>query len=141
MKRNSRRVLFAVAAIVVLAGGLAAYDYIRLNLWIDRDAGRLGDYPILLIEQNKEIPRKKDAFEQIDRILIDELSSGRNVVTMSRHEIKFNILRTRAYAKVLLETAAPNEPDLRSSLKLVCEFRRGDGGWVLAGPPKETTLE
>lgn len=138
-----RRVCAPLLAVVVVVGGLYLYDYITVNMWIERDAGRLEDYSVLLIENKQEVARDdSDPLGQLDRLLIEEMRRGRrNVVNASRSEIKYSLLRTRAYVKISLETALPEKPDRRARLKIVCELKRSSQGWQLAGPPLEKTIE
>ena len=142
-RRPLRRVLLVVLALVVLIAGLSLYDYIRINLWIDRDAGRLEGYPVRLVENGKEVPRPTgDREAQINRLLIDKMrENDRNVVTLSRSEIKYNLLRTHAHVKLVLETALPDQPEPRSRLRVRQSLRRTGSGWQLTGEPVETTLE
>lgn len=142
-RRSLRRILLGGIAVVVVIAGLYLYDYIRINLWIDRDAGQLEGYPVRLIEEGKEVAHSADEHEQqISRLLIAKMREGqRNVVTLSRSEIKYNLLRTRAYVKGFLETALPDRPEPRSRLKFSQRFRRASQGWQLDGEPAETTLE
>jgi len=138
-----RRALLAVAAVAVLAAAAVLYDYIRINLWLESDAGRIEGYAVPLIADHKEVaPQDHGRFAAIDRLLIAEMRKGRrNVVACSRSEIKFNLLHTRAYVKVFLETALPDQPEHRARLKIICVLKRNGPTWRLAGPPVEKTLE
>jgi hypothetical protein len=142
LSRRRRVVLWTSAGIAVVVLALGAFDYLRINLWIDRDAGRFDRYPYVLV-QNKQpvLPPHGAGEEKINRMVIEEMNRrGRNVVTLARSEIKHNLLRTRAYTKVFLETADPDKPDLRSRLVVLCEFRRASAGWQLTDT-FEKTLE
>lgn len=141
-RRPARRILLIVGGVVVVMAGLYLYDYLRINLWIERDAGQLERYPVSLIENGKEVGRSGDEREkQITDLLIDKMRGDeRNVVTLSRSEIKYNLLRTRAHVKVYIETALPDKPEPRSRLRLRQSFRRTGQGWRLDGEPIETTL-
>jgi len=143
LPRGLRLALAVLVAVAALVAGVCGYDYITINLWIDRDAGRLENYPVQLIENQQEVTRwPSSPLAQLDRLLIEEMRRGRrNVVTLSRSDIKYNLLRTSAYVKVFLETAAPEQPQLRSPLRLICHLRRGSHGWVLAEPPFEKTIK
>jgi len=146
---RARRIVLVCAAVVAVVAAVLCYDYLRINLWLDRDAGRLGNYPVRLIENQQEValPPTEPA-AQIDRLLIEEMRRGprnvstpRNVVTVSRSEINYNLFRTRAYVKVFLETAPPGQAGRRSRLRVICELKRGPLGWQLVEPPVEKTIE
>jgi hypothetical protein len=146
---RARRIVLLCAAVVGLVAAVYFYDYLSVNLWLDRDAGRLGNYPVHLIEDQQEVARPPDKrSEQIDRLLIEEMhrvprnvSTPRNVVTVSRSEIKYSLFRTRAYVKVFLETAPPGQAGRRSRMRVICELKRGPQGWQLVEPPVEKTIE
>jgi hypothetical protein len=139
--KHARRILIVLVLLAVAVLGLRAYDYVRINLWISRDAGQFGDYPVQLVRDKEIVIPEAGRHTDLDKRIVEELSRNRNVVNLSRLEIKENLLGTRAYAKVLLETAAPDNSEVRSTLKLVCIFRRNNGAWTLAEPPREITLE
>jgi hypothetical protein len=141
--RRWRWALMVLSAVVVAGVAVYFYDYVSMNLWLEGDAGRLQNYSVHLIENQKEVADNPDhRFKQIDRLLIEEMRRDRrNVVTLSRSEIKCNLLRTRACVKVFLETALPDQPDRRSRLSIICELKRNAKGWRMAGPPVEKTIE
>ena len=138
--KHARWTLIVLVLLAIAVLGLRVYDYVRVNLWISRDAGQFGDYPVQLV-RDKEIVLPDGDHAELDKRIVEELSRNRNVVNLSRLEIKKNLLGTRAYAKVLLETAAPDNSEVRSTLKLVCIFRRSNGAWKLVDSPREITLE
>ncbi|KPL11152.1 hypothetical protein AMJ85_04375 [candidate division BRC1 bacterium SM23_51] len=138
-----RRALAALVAVAVVIGGLCLYDYISVNLWNARDEGRLETYPVVLIENEQEVPRSEDdRHKQLNRLLINDVRKApRNPVNVSRSELKYNLLRTHAYVKVFLETALPDKPDRRSRLKALYKLKRSRQGWQLAREPDLTTIE
>jgi len=139
--RRGRLALLALGVTVLLVAGLFLYDYFQINFWIERDAGRLANYPVVLIQPASDGgPVRSAPRTAIDRILLAEMTRGRNVVAMSRSEVKFNLLHTRAYVKVFLETAFPDQPERTRRLVVVCKFRLGSGGWIL-DETLEKTLE
>jgi hypothetical protein len=133
----------APLAVVALGAVLYLYDYVSLNLWLERDAGRLQSYSVRLIENRKEVADGRDErFAQLNRLLIEEMRrERRNVVTLSRSEVKYNLFRTRACVKVFLETALPDQPDRRSRLSVICRLKSESGNWRIAGPLVEKTIE
>ncbi len=142
LPRPARRALAVAGGAGALVLAVLAYDYFRINLWLERDAGLLERYPIRLIEDQKPVAQPtRDAVAQMDRLLIEWFCrEQRNVVTLSRSEFIYNLLRTRGYAKVFLETAPPDQPDRRAPLRLVCTLKRTVRGWELAEPPREKTI-
>ncbi|MCX8038066.1 MAG: hypothetical protein N3D11_13635 [Candidatus Sumerlaeia bacterium] len=142
LPRPARRALAAVGGVCVLIAAAMIYDYLSINLWLERDAGLLESYPVRLIEDQKPVAQPtRDAVAQMDRLLIEWFCrEQRNVVTLSRSEFHYNLLKTRGYAKVFLETAPPEQPDRRAPLRLVCTLKRTVRGWELAGPPREKTI-
>jgi hypothetical protein len=137
----------ALLGVVAAGAALLLYDYLNINLWLERDAGRLQNYSVQLIENQQEVAVVRpddpnDAVTQVDRVLIEEMRRGRrNVVTLSRSEIKYNLFHTRACVKVYLETALPGQPERRSRLGVLCELKREGRAWKIAKPPVEKTIE
>jgi hypothetical protein len=142
-RRAPRRILVVVVVLLLIVAGLYAYDYMAINLWTGGDAGRLEDYPVQLIIDGEDAPPNADPkLAKIDRFLIREMrAGGRHVVGGSRSELKYNLLHTRCYVKIVIETALPGQPDRRARLKALYSLRRSGNGWQLAEPPKETTME
>jgi hypothetical protein len=142
LSRRGRTILLAIAGVAVLVAALAVYDFLRINLWIDSDAGQFEHYPVVLIQQQRATNAlTQSAPASIDRVMAEYMRRGpqpRNILTLARSELKHNLLRTRVYAKVLLETAAPDNPEVRSRLVVLCTFKRSADGWKLVGAVEKT---
>jgi len=141
---NRLRWVFLIPLCIVLAVvGILVYDYMTVNLWMERDAGSLETYVVPLIENQLETDDSRNTkLGEIDRLLIEEMRRNRrNVVRASRSEIRYNLLHTRGYVKLYLETALPDQPDRRSRLRLIGTLKREGGRWRIAGPLIEKTIE
>jgi len=143
VSRRLRWVVSVPVGVVLAALLVYAYDYLNINLWMERDAGSLEDYPVRLVENQQEVAgTDRGQFAELNRSLIEQMRENRrNVVTVSRSEIKCNVLRTRAYVKVFLETALPDQPDRRSRLRVICPLKYDGRQWRIAGPLTEKTIE
>ncbi len=112
---NKRRrfLIFGAIALICTIGGFFIFRYVSFNLWITADVGKLHTYDCVLVENGKHVfldrPDPQPSNDAIDRILVETHGRDRIVIHMSRSEIRFNLTRRRAFTKVFLQTAIPDD--------------------------------
>ncbi|MBN1900526.1 hypothetical protein JW926_04285 [Candidatus Sumerlaeota bacterium] len=137
MNRNRRKkkkaLLILFLSLIVLVSAFIAYRFIAFNLWITSDAGVLQPYPRVLIlneimnHDNELILDKNIA--GIEEAIINANSQDRIVLNLSRSDIRFNLLRTKSYVKVFLQTAIPNDRSKTTCIKFLNILTRRNDGW------------
>ena len=134
-KRHPKIYIFIGIAVVALPLVSFIYSYVTLNLWISADAHKLESYPHILVKDGQVVPHVQEHDESIrnlEQALIQyNTSENRIVVILSRSNIKFNLLRTKAYVKLFLQTALPTDSTQTSKIKLLNILVRRDGQWVV----------
>ena len=122
-------------AVVALPVIYFIYSYVTLNLWISADAHQLESYPHVLVK-NKQIvyhdQKYNENIRNLEQVLIQSnTSDNRIVLLLSRSDIKFNLLGTKAYVKLFLETALPTDPTQTSKIKLLNILIERDDRWTV----------
>lgn len=122
-------------AVVALPLIYFIYAYVALNLWISDDAHRLESYPTVLV-LDREVVRDhlshdEDIRNMEQALIRSNTSDNRIVLCLSRSDVKFNLLRTKAYVKLFLQTALPTDPTQTSKIKLLNILKKRDGNWVV----------
>lgn len=122
-------------AIVALPVIYFIYSYVTLNLWISADAHQLESYPHVLVKDKQMVHdyQNHDAeTRELEQVLIQSnTSDNRIVLLLSRSDIKFNLLGTKAYVKLFLETALPTDPTQTSKIKLLNILIERDDRWAI----------
>jgi len=118
----------------------------RFDAWLYGDAGRLGPYPTVLIQNGvpvQEALRGDVAEAAINQALVDSNTKQRLVVHLSRSEIRYSLFRRRAYVKIYLETSLPGDSDrVERSIKFLNVLTREDDTWsVVPGQVKQLSLQ
>ncbi len=134
-KRLPKSYIIVGLAVVALPVIYFIYSYVTLNLWISADAHQLESYPRVLVKNRQIVYHDKKHDENIrnlEQVLIQSnMSDNRIVLLLSRSDIKFNLLGTKAYAKLFLQTALPTDPTQTSKIKLLNILIKREGRWVV----------
>jgi hypothetical protein len=124
--------LLGAALVVLLPVSYSAYGYISFNMWLSADSKVLESYPTILVKKGS-VTAEDDPWDKnirmIDKAIIQRNSMGRLVVLLSRSEVRYNFFRTRAYVKIFLETALPNDPNRTAKVKALNVLVREQGKW------------
>jgi len=126
------RKAFAILLALIGLGLTGAYLYslFSLNFWINRDIESLSAYPWVLIKEKERTKGEKETeAEKIESELIAAHGAGRLVVELSRSDIRYNYLKSRAYVKVFLKTALPEDPAKNTQIKCLTILKRNNGVW------------
>ncbi len=128
---------YIIVALMVIALPVIyfIYSYVTMNLWISADAHQLESYPHLLVKDKQivhEYQNHDDDIRNLEQVLIQSnTSDNRIVLLLSRSDIKFNLLRTKAYVKLFLQTSLPTDPTQTSKIKLLNILIKRNGRWVV----------
>ncbi len=122
-------------AIVALPVIYFIYSYVTLNLWISADAHQLESYPHILVKNRQIVyhdQKHDENTRNLEQVLIQSnMSDNRIVLLLSRSDVKFNLLGTKAYVKLFLETTLPTDPTQTSKIKLLNILVKRDGRWAV----------
>lgn len=135
LKSRKRKIIYLIVGAILLISAVIAYRFIQFNLWISSDAGLLQPYPRVLVKDEEvvagqETPETQKA-ERIDNALVKALARDRIVLNLSRSEIRYNPLGSRAYVKIFLKTALPKDRSRNTSIKFLATLQRTNGDWKL----------
>jgi hypothetical protein len=136
-KALSKRYIIIGLVVVAVPVLYVIYAYISLNLWISADANRLESYPRVLVRNKQVVGEYKGHSEDIrnleQALIRSNTADNRIVLCLSRSDIKFNLLGTKAYVKLFLQTALPADPTQTSKVKLLNILAKRNGRWVVTG--------
>jgi len=117
-----RRVLLILLPLLLLAL-FVLYRFINLNLWITRDAGILQPYTRVLIKDEFNVfesdPSPDPRVQLVEKALVKANAKDRIVLNLSRSNIRYNLLRNKAYVKVYLQTAIPRDRTKTTRIKFL----------------------
>jgi len=128
MKNRNRKkqrlfFLYGVVIIILLGGAIFLYRFVRLNLWISKDAGLLQPYPRILIDQGLDVSGANPISDRqaylIEKTIIRTNTKDRIVLHLSRSDIRYSLFRTKSYVKVFLQTAIPGDRTKTTSIKFL----------------------
>jgi hypothetical protein len=131
--RRRRKTAFLLLGICALIFLVYLYRYISFNLWLDSDSRSLRPYEIVLVENSARAVRElpDTDLRAIENVLIEVNTANRLVVHLSRSDVRFGLLKRRAYVKVFLETGLPGEPDKVQRIKVLNVLKPVGERWQL----------
>lgn len=132
--RRRWKTAFLFLGLCALVFFIYLYRYVSFNLWLDSDSRSLRPYEIVLVENRNPVSRTISANADqraIEDVLVEVNTANRLVVHLSRSDVRFGLLKRRAYVKVFLETALPGEPEKVQRIKVLNVFKPAGDQWQL----------
>jgi hypothetical protein len=122
-KYHRRLLILCIILFIVFSAALFFYPYVSINLWISRDSGVLRPYQRLLIDNEKSIYEYDSSPDTRTRLIENAIAESnakdRIVLNLSRSDIRFSFFHRKAYVKIFLKTAIPDDRTKTTSIKVL----------------------